>query len=545
MRHLAHLSLLCFIVAASVCTAETPYQRVTNELDPGGEFYLYMSAEKWYEAFSEAVSSLGLAMTVQQEDMREDVEGGIKLALDVVGDMGLRDLGAFGGSVVKVDELFRHRYVIARNLDAEPSRLWSLAPDARAQDLLDYVPQDAVVASFGTADLGKVWDWVIEILENPLLAEQNESFETAMKDLKVKGVDVEAMVRSANLNQGICLTIDASKVTEWKAGRGAPKMEIPAIEFMLVLSVEDGTIFEYLETVLKDAPKVEKSAVDGFEIRSVNFPMPLPIALKPTFAYGNGLLFVASNEPLLTNALAVKRGDKPGLKEAPEFQMLAAHLPPTPAVGLSFLSERFGKEYKKIIFSVYASQAGKRGMGMVGKSMATWGTFPQMYGINEVRDDLYVSTVIADQNLAAAAVGRLAMVPFGIVAATVVPAIGQADKSSSRAVCQGHLKQLGVAVQMFALDNNSTLPRDLSSLKPYLDGGAVTCPRSKQGYVYAGVGVEMDVEFPGKVIIAHDVPGSHGAGVNVLFLDGHVDFTGQPLAEYVEQHELILQTPTE
>ena len=76
MRHLAHLSLLCFIVAASVCTAETPYQRVTNELDPGGEFYLYMSAEKWYEAFSEAVSSLGLAMTVQQEDMREGCGGG-------------------------------------------------------------------------------------------------------------------------------------------------------------------------------------------------------------------------------------------------------------------------------------------------------------------------------------------------------------------------------------------------------------------------------------------------------------------------------------
>jgi prepilin-type processing-associated H-X9-DG protein len=141
----------------------------------------------------------------------------------------------------------------------------------------------------------------------------------------------------------------------------------------------------------------------------------------------------------------------------------------------------------------------------------------------------------------------------GPQAGGVAGATAQAQEAARKATCLSNLKQLALAMLMFATDHQERLPNAegwMSSLEPYLREGAMKsllhCPSDKEHeYSYAlnsGAAGRPLGEFddPGNTVLLFESnsgrlnaadpvaslcdPPRHGNGNNFAYVDGHVAF---------------------
>ncbi len=112
-------------------------------------------------------------------------------------------------------------------------------------------------------------------------------------------------------------------------------------------------------------------------------------------------------------------------------------------------------------------------------------------------------------------------------AGIAMPALARARSQARRAVDMSRLKQIGIAMRMYADDHDDQFPPDLETLKPYLGDDRALESSRKPGdfegpsYIYiTGQNLGM---YPGNIVV-YENTGYCSDGVNVLFLDGHVEF---------------------
>jgi len=163
--------------------------------------------------------------------------------------------------------------------------------------------------------------------------------------------------------------------------------------------------------------------------------------------------------------------------------------------------------------------------------------------------------------LAGLITGYLSLTSMLILPGMLLPALSQAREKARQVNCVSNLKQIGLAVMMFAGDNNDQYPDDLAQLidKGYLSNYRVyACPSTpttpatsleqfRSGdhtdYVYYGKGLsQADINNPTNTIVACDQDGNHRQNVvNILFADGHVKpYTGTSIEQIAEDNGLVL-----
>ncbi len=125
-----------------------------------------------------------------------------------------------------------------------------------------------------------------------------------------------------------------------------------------------------------------------------------------------------------------------------------------------------------------------------------------------------------------------------MMAAMLLPALGNAREAARQAVCESNLKRIGLACHTYSMDYDEHFPDDLSHLYPQYIGtlDVFECPSTEdsvlsavaieeQGsYVYISGLTEADSVDE---LLAHDKPGNHMDDEQCeLYLDGHVERSG-------------------
>jgi prepilin-type processing-associated H-X9-DG protein len=142
---------------------------------------------------------------------------------------------------------------------------------------------------------------------------------------------------------------------------------------------------------------------------------------------------------------------------------------------------------------------------------------------------------------------------FLILGSTLIPSLNRARQAENCTLSRLNLKQIGVALQMYANDHNHQFPDSLSTIlatgnitadvfmNPGGSGAYATGPTTqalladfvKPGrcdYLYFGAGL-FDTGDPATITACEATGSQTWSGMNVLFLDGHVEFVDQPAAQ--------------
>lgn len=143
----------------------------------------------------------------------------------------------------------------------------------------------------------------------------------------------------------------------------------------------------------------------------------------------------------------------------------------------------------------------------------------------------------------------------GVLGGVLLPALNQARARARQVGDMSHLRQIVIALMMYADDHGGALPENLGQLLEYLPGEVLISPASNteppqserdvlQGqcdYIYFGKGIKLyQLASPNDHPVAVTRPGIFRGGyVNVLFADGRVQGYERPppeIRELIEEY---------
>jgi hypothetical protein len=460
---------------------KTSFSEVTSQLDPGGDFYLYLSTAQWLEHLSTKIGGWRQVVSAAPELKPKDLDT-VNRAFDavvrLVADSGIEDVTGVGLSSVEIEPgMFRNKAVLHHYRGKGDGFLWQLAgQEPHALAGLDLLPENTALAVFSDLDLPLFWTAVRkEVFASDFptaktwLDKVPSEFENQTK------VKWDAFLNSLGGEFGLVLTLDANDSLLIPIP-GSPAVEIPRPGLMLAVRVNDETIFNRIDQELKSNPQIVAVDKPGLKMRTLPLPLPFVGELRPSTASSGGYLLIATSDSLIDEALAVKAGQKTGLKATAEFKHLAQGIPDR-GNNFTFMSERFAKTLLDVQQKAILSESNK------DPKMAQWlksfftsrPAFAYSVGINTPEGCLTIGN--GSQSYSSSVLLPALAVP-GLLAAIAVPNFVKARATSQQNACINNLRQLDAAKNQWALENSKSADAvpTKSDLLPYLRSWP-TCPQ--------------------------------------------------------------------
>jgi Protein of unknown function (DUF3352) len=455
------------------------FEPVTSQLDPGGNFYLYLGTEQWLQGLSSKVAGfrkMADAIPDLKSDDRENVGKAFDVVTHLLKDSGVEEVSGFGMSAISPEKGVYHSKTLLHHYKGKGSGfLWTMfGQKPHALDGLNLLPATAAFASFSDLDLPLAWSVIQkEVAQSGFpeveqgLAKVTEQFE------RVTGLKWDKVLASLGGEFGFVLTLDETKkIALPLPGAGAP-VQMPEPALLLVAKTKDDTIFNRVDEVLKATGQaVVSTDKDGLKMRTLSIPLPIPIQLRPSIATKGGYLFIASTDAIIQEALAVQSGEKKGLKASAEFQHVAADIP-TQGNNFSFWSPRLSGALKELQRNALSMAPNAPQMVWI-QSMFISTNVPYSYGVGANTEEGWKLVGNGNQHPA-----KLLAVPVVIplLAAIAVPNFVKAREGAQKNACINNLRQIDGAKQQWALENkkqDSAIPTQ-DELRPYLKSFP-TCP---------------------------------------------------------------------
>ncbi len=458
--------------AAVVSVEKTSFTEVTSQLDPGGNFYLYLGTAQWLDGLSTRVSALRqtfVAMPNLKPEDTTNVNKAFDIAATLIKDSGIEDVSGVGLSSVEIEKgVFRNKALLHHYPGKDAGFLWQLAgKEPHPLTGLDLLPADTALAVFSDMDLPVLWTVAQKEAAQANLPQAQQWLDKLPAQFEQRTqIKWDTFLNSLGGEFGLVLTLDPSNNIPVPLHGGA--VEIPAPGLLLAVKVNDDTLFNRIDTALKANPQIISVDKPGLKLRTMPVPLPFIGELRPSAASSGGYLFIATSDTLIDDALAVKSGQLPGLKATDEFKQLAQGLPDQ-GNQFCYMSRRFTETLMKVQQQAMAANTKS------DPRMAQWlqslfrnrPAFAYSVGINTPEGCLTIGN--SSQSYAnAVLLPGVAMA--GVLSAIAIPNFIKAREVSQRNACINNLRQIDAAKQQWALEKGKQ-PTDVPTwddLKPYL-----------------------------------------------------------------------------
>lgn len=492
---------------ALVSASKTSFAEVTAQLDPGGNFYLYLGTAQWLEQLSGQVEAWRHTFTSMPDAKSEDVAN-INKAFDIVTrlitDSGIENISGMGLSSIEIEKgLYRNKVLLHHYPGKGDGFLWKLCgSEPHALTGLDLLPANTALAIFADTDLPLLWNVIKTEVAKSGFPQANDFLQQLPTEFeKNTQVKWDTFINSLGGEFGLAVTLDESNTVPIPLPSGA--ISIPEPGILIAIRVNDDTIFNRIAAELKKNKDVISYETNSVRMRTMPVPIPMAINLRPTAATSGGYLFIASSDTLVSEALAVKSGEKPGLKTTAEFKHLAHGLPEK-GNQFSYVSARFGRTIMEIQKQALAGQGAQNS----SQAQLAWvkslfsadsATYSYSVGMNTPDGCL----TIGNGNQSAAALCLLpAVAVTGALAAIAIPNFVKARTTSQQNACINNLRQLDAAKNQWALEKGKKTGDVCTEedIKPYIKltkaGQIAPCPQGGH-YTIGPVGEDPTCSIPG------------------------------------------------
>jgi hypothetical protein len=424
--------------ASATAAEKNSFHEVTAQLDAGGDLYLYLSTEQWLDGLSSKLAGFrGLADAIPdvQDDDRQNIGKVFDVVTRLLKDSGVEDVSGVGMSSIARERGFYHTKFMLHHYKGKGSGFaWTIfGQKPHAFDSLAYLPANTALATFSDLDVGGLWSVIQKQVAQAGIPQAEEQLNKLPALFEgATGLKWDQVLASLGGEFGFVLTLDDAKPITIPLPFGEP-LEIAEPGLMLVARIKNETIFSRLDQALQDSgQQVVKVDKPDLKMRTVPIPLPLPILLRPTVASSGGYLFIGTSDALIQEALAVKAGQKPGLKSTAEFQRLSKDVPQQ-GNAFSFVSQRLGKTLV---------QVQKQALNIAGQAQPAQQKFFQSlltqtnanfsFHVSANTDEGWLSVGNGDQPA-----GKMllvgAAVPVAVLAGVALPAFAKAKAAAQKA----------------------------------------------------------------------------------------------------------------
>ncbi len=428
-------------VPAFTPARQTSFGEVTSQLDAGGSVYVYLATDQWLAGLSTNISELhkliGDLPEVPGSD-RKNVDQVFDLLSRLASKSGLENLTGIGMSGIQVTpELHRTKFIAHHAAGQGGGVLWNiLGRKPHALHGLDFLTPDTALAAFGDVDVAAVWQLIESELGNSGLLEAADGVKKfpELFEQRTK-LSWPKLLASFGGEVGFMLTLDSAH--KMSVPFGKQSFEIPEPGVLIAVKVNDDLLYDRITSEMAKNEKTQVTEEKGLKMCALPVPLPLALNVPITVASSGDYLFVASSPAMVRNALAVRAGQQPGLRQSAEFAALLKYLP---AEGNSFCyaARRFSAtiiELQKQAMKSDAAAAAK--LAPLQKYILRQGPAFGL-SISGHTPTGWQSVSIGNRDGSATLVAAPAAADVAVAAAMVLPALAKAKERAIHQLRQQH-----------------------------------------------------------------------------------------------------------
>ena len=500
------------------------FDKVSSKLDKGGSYlnfqsnkYLFRAIENSYLQIPEAIKII--APEPQQQMLPMMIYNCLK---PVTKSLGINEMLAAGASSILISEktekqpaLFRSRQFIYHGNKKPEGIVWDfMSGENHELKNLDTLPKETLFACSYEFLPAKIWNKVKTIFAQlpfppiqsaPMLAEQNflNSFKVKLPDFldSLSGTYSSILMKAEAFN-----------------GK-------PALYAMVKAPNKNNLVFKVLSEIAKEQPALQ---VLPDEI-SPTTP-PILTWLKPVIRKDDKNIYIVSNKKIL-DVVKNTAKKKDGLVTTDEFKFLSQGMDKK---GIAFFY--FNSETIKVIIDIVKANApvGDTDWAVLAKLIPP----SDLFMVISKEKDGIIANMNSPMDIPLL-ITYSSVLPSVAQIAKLVPVFSKARTTARKTACTSNLKQIGLALKMYAMDHKDNYPAGNNAVglnklikEDYLtDLSIYVCPNSKtvkgakelkeanSSYIYIGDFVEGDgPDIP----VAFDKFGNKKGFINILFQDGHV-----------------------
>ncbi len=393
--------------------------------------------------------------------------------------------------------------------------------------MLDMADPGAISASAVNCDIAGIYDTVMKTARNVI----GDDFSEVEQGIAAIESELNFKIR-----QGLLESLSGPILSYVLPG--GVTMQSPQGGFVIIAKLKNAKLWEDSLTALgKFAAEQSEGMVQVSsqvqEGRTVYTWAVMPLAMAqvmPTWTVIGDKVVIVSNPAMLTSAINQINSGTKSIRGTDGYRKVTAKLP------ADLLSFKYGDSKLQFtqlttaaqqfwpMATMFASNAGVKlpfVLPQLSHIAQDMGPSCQYSWFDARGMRSYYSGAGIEPSLGAVA-------GVGVGAGILMPALARAREQARNAVSMSNLKQLGLAVIMYADDHDGKLPENFEQAKQYYRDSKVLDsplkPKDFDGpsYIYVS-GHTMNAGSPARQIVIYENPEYCQDTINALFLDGHVE----------------------